>query len=171
VAAFIGLGGNLDESRKLIAAALERLDAEAGVRLLRRSADYRTPPWGEPDQPDFVNAVAELETTRSPVELLQLLLAVERALGRRRGGRRWGPRCIDLDLLTYDELEISEDGLELPHPRMHLRAFVLVPLLELEPNFVISGRGAATECLRAIDAGEVAAVRRLEPPGVEEQTS
>jgi 2-amino-4-hydroxy-6-hydroxymethyldihydropteridine diphosphokinase len=68
-------------------------------------------------------------------------------------------------------LEISEDGLHLPHPRMHLRAFVLVPLLELEPNFVIPGRGAATDCLRAIDAGEVAAVRRLEPPGVEEQTS
>ena len=171
MAAFIGLGGNRGDTRRLIARALELLDAETGVTLVRRSADYRTPPWGDPDQPDFVNAVAELATRRAPADLLQLLLTVERALGRRRGGRRWGPRCIDLDLLTYDDLELREGGLELPHPRMHLRAFVLVPLLELEPGFRIPGKGAARDCLQAIEAGEVVAVRRLGPPGEEEQTS
>jgi 2-amino-4-hydroxy-6-hydroxymethyldihydropteridine diphosphokinase len=92
-------------------------------------------------------------------ELLQLLLRIESELGRRRSGERWGPRCIDLDLLTYDDLECRSDALELPHPRMHLRAFVLVPLLELEPGFVIPGRGPAADCLGRIDTAEVAAVK------------
>lgn len=171
MSAWIGLGGNLDDPRARIAAALQRLAAEPGITLLRRSRDYRTPPWGVADQPDFVNAVAELETERPPRELLQVLLAVEAALGRRRGASsRWGPRCIDIDLLTYDELELSADDLQLPHPRMHLRAFVLVPLLELEPGFVIPGRGPAAECLRRIEAEEIAAVTPLPAAATEGKT-
>lgn len=162
--AWIGLGGNRDDSPVLLREALARLAAAPGVELLRHSATYRSPPWGVEDQPDFVNAVAELETTLEPRDLLQLLLAVETALGRDRSGEsRWGPRCIDLDLLTYGEVRLRSKELELPHPRMHLRAFVLVPLLHQDPGFRIPGRGAAAECLRNIDAGEVAAVAPLPP--------
>jgi 2-amino-4-hydroxy-6-hydroxymethyldihydropteridine diphosphokinase len=131
------------------------------VSVLRRSAAYRTPPWGVTAQPDFVNAVAELEAEIPAPELLRLLLGIESDLGRQRRGERWGPRCIDLDLLTYDDLECQSEALELPHPRMHLRAFVLVPLLELEPDFVIPGRGPAAGYLGRIDAAEVAAVKPL----------
>lgn len=164
VRAWIGLGGNREDSPVLLREALMRLAAAPGVELLRRSATYRSPPWGAEDQPDFVNAVAELETTLAPRDLLRLLLAVETGLGRDRSGEsRWGPRCIDLDLLTYGEVRLRSKELELPHPRMHLRAFVLVPLLQLEPGFRIPGRGPAAECLRNINADEAAAVAPLPP--------
>ena len=164
VRAWIGLGGNREDSPALLHEALGRLAAAPGVDLLRRSAIYRSPPWGVEDQPEFVNAVAELETTLAPRDLLRLLLAVETELGRDRSGEsRWGPRCIDLDLLTYGEVRLRSEELELPHPRMHLRAFVLVPLLQLEPGFRIPGRGTAAACLRNIDADEAAAVAPLPP--------
>lgn len=165
MSAWVGLGGNREDSARLIDRALARIAGCPEVRVLRRSALYRTPPWGVTDQPDFVNAVAELETGVPAPELLQLLLRIESDLGRQRGGARWGPRCIDLDLLAYDGLECRTDTLELPHPRMHLRAFVLVPLLELEPGFVIPGRGPAADFLDRIDAGEVAAVKPLTGAG------
>ncbi|MDX1380154.1 MAG: 2-amino-4-hydroxy-6-hydroxymethyldihydropteridine diphosphokinase [Xanthomonadales bacterium] len=165
MSAWVGLGGNREDSDRLIDEALARIAASPELRLLRRSALYRTPPWGVTDQPDFVNAVAELEAGLPAPELLQLLLRIETDLGRRRDGERWGPRCIDLDLLAYDDLECRTDALELPHPRMHLRAFVLVPLLELAPGFVIPGRGPAVDCLGRIDAGEVAAVKPLTGAG------
>lgn len=168
--AYIGLGGNREDSADLIVQALERLAAQPGVMLLRRSVDYRSPPWGVTDQPDFVNAVAELETTLGPEELLQRLLKVESDLGRRRAGARWGPRCIDLDLLTYEQQEHRSAELQLPHPRMHLRAFVLVPLLELEPDFVIPGRGTAADCLDRIGASEAGRVQPL-PPRQRERTN
>jgi len=159
MSAWVGLGGNHEDSARLIDLALARIAASPDCRVLRRSALYRTPPWGVADQPDFANAVAEVETHVPASELLRLLLCIESDLGRRRNGERWGPRCIDLDLLAYDDLECRSDALELPHPRMHLRAFVLVPLLELESGFVIPGRGPAADCLDRIDAGEVAAVK------------
>jgi len=169
--AWIGLGGNRDDSGALLVEALARLAAVPGVALLRRSAPYRSPPWGRQDQPDLINAVAELETAVRPPALLRQLLEIERSLGRQRSETtRWGPRCIDLDLLTYGALRVQSEELELPHPRMHLRAFVLVPLLDLEPGFVIPGRGRAADCLRAIDADEVAAVAPLPPAGTEQQT-
>jgi 2-amino-4-hydroxy-6-hydroxymethyldihydropteridine diphosphokinase len=93
--------------------------------------------------------------------LLHLLLAIERQLGRQRDGARWGPRCVDLDLLTYEGLRLHTSELVLPHPQMQLRAFVLVPLLELEPGFVIPGVGPAADCLAEIDVSEVAAVAPL----------
>ena len=159
--AWIGLGGNRDDSVRLLEAALERLASRPRLTLLRRSRLYRSPPWGFADQPEFVNAAAEFETRLLPLELLAELQATERLLGREPQTRRWGPRSIDLDLLAYGNLEMRSDDLVLPHPRMHQRAFVLVPLLELEPGFVIPGIGPAGDCLGKMDPGEAAAVRAL----------
>jgi len=164
VRAWIGLGGNRSDSADLLEAALERLAAEPGLELLRRSRPYRSPPWGYTQQPEFVNAVAEFESSLPPAQLLARLSATERTLGREPSIRRWGPRCIDLDLLTCGDQRLQSDELVLPHPRMHLRAFVLVPLLELDPGFSIPGIGPAAACLQAIDPRETAAVRPLELP-------
>lgn len=165
--AWIGLGGNRQDSAELLGRALLQLGAEPDVSVLRRSRLYRSPPWGMSGQADFVNAVAELETSLPPRPLLNLLLSIESRLGRERTGPRWGPRCIDLDLLTYGDLMLQSDELALPHPRMALRAFVLVPLLELDPDFVIPGAGRAIVCLRKIDPEETAAVVPL-PTHLEE---
>ena len=162
--AWIGLGGNHEDSGERLDAALRRLAETPEVELRRQSRRYRTAPWGLPGQPDFVNAVAELETALSPLQLLHLLLETERRLGRERSGPRWGPRCIDLDLLTYDDLRIESAELALPHPRMHLRAFVLIPLLELEPEFKIPGLGSAADCLQRVEPSERAAVVPLNGP-------
>jgi len=159
--AWIGLGGNREDSAELLDTAVALLARAPGVELRRQSRRYRTPPWGLPDQPDFVNAVAELETSLEPAQLLQLLQETESRLGRERSGPRWGPRCIDLDLLAYDDLRMQSDDLTLPHPQMQLRAFVLVPLLELEPDFEIPGCGPAADFLQRIDPSERAAVVAL----------
>jgi 2-amino-4-hydroxy-6-hydroxymethyldihydropteridine diphosphokinase len=164
VRAWIGLGSNQGDSAGLLEAALARLAAEPGLTLLRRSRLYRSPPWGFTEQPEFVNAVAEFESELQPGRLLERLQATERGLGREPAVRRWGPRRIDLDLLTCGELRMRSDDLVLPHPRMHQRAFVLVPLLELEPGFTIPGIGSAAACLRAIEPQETAAVVLLDRP-------
>jgi 2-amino-4-hydroxy-6-hydroxymethyldihydropteridine diphosphokinase len=118
-------------------AALARLPS---TRLMARSSLYRTAPVGKLDQPDFVNAVARLETALAPEALLQALLAIEGSQGRVRGERN-APRTLDLDLLLYDDLVLDRPGLTLPHPRLHERAFVLVPLAELDPALRVPGRG------------------------------
>lgn len=133
--------------------ALRQLAAQPAVELIRRSRLYRTSPWGNPDQPDFINAVAEIACTVGPRALLGILQAIEDHMGRRRG-ERYGPRLIDLDLLTYRDRHTNTADLTLPHPRMHQRAFVLVPLLELDPDFVIPGRGRADACLRKLDSSQ-----------------
>jgi 2-amino-4-hydroxy-6-hydroxymethyldihydropteridine diphosphokinase len=166
--AWVGLGGNREDSASLLRSALLQLDTPPRLKLLRRSRLYRSPPWGFTDQPDFVNAVAEFGTSLTPLELLDRLRATEVRLGREPQTRRWGPRCIDLDLLTYEQVTRKSDDLVLPHPRMHLRAFVLVPLLELEPDFAIPGIGPAKDCLQSIDARETAAVKALDLTGWEE---
>jgi 2-amino-4-hydroxy-6-hydroxymethyldihydropteridine diphosphokinase len=158
VIAWIGLGGNLGNAAGRIETALAAIDAAPGCRLLRRSRLYRSAPWGDPDQPSFVNAVAEIETQLSAAALLGRLQEIELRLGRVRAERRWGPRHIDLDLLSHDKIQSKAPGLELPHPRMHERAFVLVPLLELEPAFDIPGIGPAAECLAGIAPDETASV-------------
>lgn len=134
----LGLGGNLGDVPRTIAAALERLEV-AGVRTLARSSLYRTPPWGNTDQPPFVNACARGRTELRPRALLGTILALEADLGRERG-ERWGPRTIDIDILDYDGIALREPGLTLPHPRLTERAFVLVPLAEIAPERVIAGR-------------------------------
>ena len=159
--AWIGLGGNREDSGELLTQSLALLAAAPGISVVRSSRQFRSPAWGVTEQPDFVNAVAELATELEALTLLEQLLAIERRLGRDRNGERWGPRCIDLDLLTYEELRMQSATLTLPHPLMHLRAFVLVPLLELEPGFVIPGVGPAVDCLQDIDPQEYATVQPL----------
>jgi 2-amino-4-hydroxy-6-hydroxymethyldihydropteridine diphosphokinase len=132
VQAFIGLGSNLGDRLANLHEAVDRLSKMTGVRVVRTSRVYETDPVGPP-QPDYLNAVLMLETSLSARELLEACLGVERAMGRERA-ERWGPRIIDLDVLGYGREEIDEPGLQVPHPRMHERAFVLVPLLELEAD-------------------------------------
>lgn len=148
--AFLGLGGNIGEPAKAMAAALRALDANEHVAVLRVSSIYRTPAWGVRDQPDFLNAAAEIDTTLSAHELLDLCLATESALKRERR-ERWGPRVIDIDLLLYGEERINEEGLQIPHPRMLERAFVLVPLAEIAPELRLEGR-AVSDQLAPLDA-------------------
>lgn len=131
--AYIGLGSNLGERGVQIDAALASLRGRPQIRLLRVSRFRLTAPVGVTDQPDFLNGVAELETVLKPQELLAVLLGIESQLGRVRA-RRWGPRIIDLDLLLMDDLVVNSGSLQLPHPRMHERRFVLEPLAELAPD-------------------------------------
>ena len=133
--AYVGLGSNLGEREATLWKALEGLGATEGIEVLAISSFRETEPVGVVDQPRFVNAAAALETSLSPRELLERLLDVERSLGRDRAvEERWGPRTLDLDLLLYGGESIDEPGLEVPHPRLTERAFVLEPLLELDPD-------------------------------------
>lgn len=160
--AWIGLGSNLDDPRYQLEAALRALAALPDCAGLRVSSLYRSPPWGLSAQPAYLNAVAVVETVRSPLELLEALLAIERQLGRRRGdGPRWGPRRIDLDLLLHGQARIDLPGLRLPHPRLHQRAFVLLPMAELEPDLELPGLGPLQALLAALPASERAAVEKL----------
>jgi 2-amino-4-hydroxy-6-hydroxymethyldihydropteridine diphosphokinase len=131
------------------------LDQAKGIELNRCSGFYRSAPWGNEDQDDFINAVAVLDTILQPGALLNVLLDAEQQMGRERSADRWGPRCIDLDLLTYEDLRLESPGLQLPHPRMQLRAFVLQPILELDPDFVIPGVGPAKTCLSELEPQHV----------------
>jgi len=130
--AYIGLGSNLGDREGHLRAALRAL-RDAGVVILRTSRFVETLPVGKTDQPDFFNAAAALDTDFSARELLDLLLRIESSLGRIRA-ERWGPRTLDLDLLLYDDEVIREPGLEVPHPRLHERRFVLEPLAEIAPD-------------------------------------
>ncbi|RUU86373.1 2-amino-4-hydroxy-6-hydroxymethyldihydropteridine diphosphokinase [Mesorhizobium sp. M7A.F.Ca.MR.176.00.0.0] len=136
---YLSLGGNLGDPAKSMGAALRMLDADADTRVTGVSSLYRTPPWGKLDQPDFLNAAAEISTVLAPRALLDLCLDAERKLKRVRE-ERWGPRLIDIDILVFGDRVIHETGLEVPHPRMLERAFVLAPLAEIAPGLVVSGR-------------------------------
>jgi 2-amino-4-hydroxy-6-hydroxymethyldihydropteridine diphosphokinase len=144
--AYVGLGANLGDREESIRAAAELIGAS------RISAIRETEPWGYEDQPLFLNAVAELETDLPPRELLDQLLEVERELGRLRNGPRFGPRTIDLDLLVYGGLEIDEPGLTVPHPRLHERLFVLIPLAELAPELDVPGKGLVSALLAGVQS-------------------
>jgi 2-amino-4-hydroxy-6-hydroxymethyldihydropteridine diphosphokinase len=138
--AFIGLGGNVGEVRSTFDQAIALLSEDGTVRVTARSSDYRTPPWGVTEQPPFVNAVIAVTTKLEPHDLLTLAADCERKLGRERAReRRWGPRAIDLDLLSYDDLVLIDRDLILPHPHLFERAFVLVPLAEIAPDQIIAG--------------------------------
>jgi 2-amino-4-hydroxy-6-hydroxymethyldihydropteridine diphosphokinase len=141
--AYIGLGSNLRQPERQIRVACEEIAALPNVLLRRCSSLYRTAPIGYAQQPDFINAVAEICTELEPGLLLHALHCIEQGHGRIRA-RRDGPRTLDLDLLIYGSLQLSGDDLTLPHPRAHLRAFVLLPLLEIAPDCVIPGLGAAS---------------------------
>jgi 2-amino-4-hydroxy-6-hydroxymethyldihydropteridine diphosphokinase len=150
--AFIGLGGNLGDARARLEAAIDMLDASAGLHVTGRSRWFRTPPWGPVAQPDFINAAIRVVTTLSPHGLLDTLLSVEQAFGRVREGERWGPRTLDLDLLAFGDATIADDRLVLPHPRMAERAFVLLPLADIAPDAVLPGLGRVSDLLAAVDA-------------------
>lgn len=156
--AFVGFGSNLGDGPTMIRTALAELDQHDSIQVVRMSSLYCTAAWGCPDQPDFTNAVAEIETGLSPEALLAVLLDAELRLGRERNSMRWSPRIIDIDLLCCGQYISRGPDLELPHPRMHLRAFVMAPLLELDPDLIIPGIGSARVCL---DNLENQGIRRL----------
>ncbi|MDO8926036.1 MAG: 2-amino-4-hydroxy-6-hydroxymethyldihydropteridine diphosphokinase [Sideroxyarcus sp.] len=153
--AFVGLGSNLADPAAQVSQALDMLDGLPQTRLLKKSSLYRSAPVGYLDQPDFINAVAQVETELVPHALLDALLALEQECGRTREFRN-APRTLDLDVLLYDDMVHHEHGLTIPHPQMHLRAFVLQPLLEIAPDCVIPGVGTAAE------AGRTCAEQKLE---------
>ena len=149
---YIGLGSNLADPRAQVEGGLRALAGLAGARLVRSSRLYRSAPWGRADQPEFVNAVAEIDTVLAPQILLDALLAIERHAGRERDATRWGPRVLDLDILSYGDLVLDTPGLHLPHPHLHERVFVLMPLCEIAPHLQIPGKGRVDVLLAQLDA-------------------
>jgi 2-amino-4-hydroxy-6-hydroxymethyldihydropteridine diphosphokinase len=150
---FVGLGSNLGDREGTLRAAVGRLRGLPGTEVRRISALRNTEPVGYLEQPRFLNGVVELETELSPRELLETLLAVERAFGRNRtASPPHGPRTLDLDLLLYGGEEIAEPGLEVPHPRLHERRFVLEPLAELDPALEVPKKGSVQTLLARLDS-------------------
>lgn len=153
--AFIGLGANLGDPAAQLRAAVEAMDALPQTRVLQVSTFYRSAAIGPAGQPDYCNAVAKLETALSPEELLDALQALERQAGR-VPGERWGPRVLDLDLLTHGAAVMQSERLTLPHPELSLRDFVLWPLVEIAPDLQLPGLGAARELLAALPTAGLA---------------
>ncbi|MCP3467979.1 2-amino-4-hydroxy-6-hydroxymethyldihydropteridine diphosphokinase [Bradyrhizobium sp. CCGUVB23] len=138
--ALIALGGNVGDVRATFKDAIPDICGMALAKLLARSSDYSTPPWGDEDQAPFINACIAIETALDPLALLSVLQKVEQSFGRTRAKeRRWGPRTLDLDLIAYDDVSLRTPELTLPHPRLFERAFVLVPLAEIAPDRMIGG--------------------------------
>ncbi len=162
--AYLALGGNVGNSRAILDRAVTLLCDGKDVRLTARSADYLTPPWGFKYQAPFVNLCIAVETTLSPRDLLARAQGVELQLGRDRAHeKRWGPRTADIDIIAYDDLELDELGLTLPHPRLFERAFVLRPLAEIAPDRIIAGQ-KVRDALAKVDT---AGIKRLPPvPGI-----
>lgn len=152
--AYLGLGSNIGDKAGHLAAAEQGLARMPGIRIVARSADYRTPPWGDTDQDWFLNGALAIETDLDPHALLDACLGVERDLGRIRE-RRWGPRVIDIDVLSYAGAEVSDARLVLPHRYVRERAFVLVPLAEIAPDLRIGGETVA-EALAKLDSSGIA---------------
>lgn len=151
--ATLGLGGNLGDPVAAFAAALARLRAHPAIDLKAVSSVWRTAPWGKLDQPEFRNMAVLIETALTADDLLSLCLAIERESGRERR-ERWGPRTLDIDILTYGGETIDRPGLQVPHPRIADRAFVLAPLAEIAPDMRIAG-GSVADLLEAIASADV----------------
>ena len=160
--AYIGLGSNLCDPKLQVQHGLSLLRQLPRTRLLRASQLYLSPAWGMVNQPDFVNAVAELETSLLPRALLHELLQLENKAGRTRETVRWGPRKLDLDLLLWSDCIVDEPGLKLPHKHMHERAFVLLPLAELLPQLEIPGYGPVSKLLEKLDISDCRPLEQLE---------
>ena len=144
ITVYLGLGSNIGDRESNILDAVDRLTASSKIDLLRSSAIYQTEPWGLGDQPKFLNSVLEIKTNLSPISLLTYTQTIENILGRQKQVR-FGPRLIDIDILLYGDQSIyfEEPYLQIPHPRMHIRSFVLIPLAELIPNHVIKQFGTS----------------------------
>jgi 2-amino-4-hydroxy-6-hydroxymethyldihydropteridine diphosphokinase len=143
--AYVGLGANLQDPPAQLREALRLIGARPGIRMVATSAFYRSAPLGPPGQPDYCNAVCAVETDLGPDKLLTHLHEVERQMGRERPPERWAPRLIDLDLLHYERVKMKTSRITLPHPEMHKRNFVLVPLAELAPGLELEGIGTVAE--------------------------
>lgn len=152
VTAYVGLGANLDDPVEQVRRACLELKSLPASRVMARSPLYRSAPLGPQDQPDYINAVAALETQLPAPELLAALRAIEQQHGRRRDGSRWGPRTLDLDILLYGDLQQATPELTLPHPGLHERAFVLYPLYDVAPELEVPGRGSV-RALRGLVSG------------------
>jgi 2-amino-4-hydroxy-6-hydroxymethyldihydropteridine diphosphokinase len=148
--AYVALGSNLDDPQRQVLVAMEALAELPGTSVRRRSSLYRTPPWGMLEQPSFINAAVELETSLAPHALLDALLAIEQRAGRVRGERN-GPRTLDLDLIHVDGTQLDDARLTLPHPRMAERAFVLLPLRDIAPTMALSGEVTVAQRLAQLD--------------------
>jgi 2-amino-4-hydroxy-6-hydroxymethyldihydropteridine diphosphokinase len=157
VSAWIGLGSNLGDPVATLRSALQALSQLAQTHLVGHSRLYRSPAWGLAAQPDFVNGVALVETSLPARALLDAMLGVEQGFGRVRR-QRWGPRVLDLDLLLYGQSIIDEPGLHVPHRHLHERAFALVPMLDIDPDVAIPGRGPAREALAMLASEPIEAV-------------
>jgi 2-amino-4-hydroxy-6-hydroxymethyldihydropteridine diphosphokinase len=149
--AYIGLGANLGDREATIRAALARLEADSAIHVAAVSTLRETDPVGFTEQPRFLNGAVAVETDLTPRALLDRLLAVERDLGRARTGPRFGPRTIDLDLLLYGDVCLHRPGLQVPHPRLHERRFALEPIVELDPDARVPGRGTVSTLLAELD--------------------
>jgi 2-amino-4-hydroxy-6-hydroxymethyldihydropteridine diphosphokinase len=159
IRAYVGIGGNVGEVETTLEEAMWALDSLPQTSIRAQSRLYRTPPWGNTEQPPFLNAVVELQTRLAPRVLLDLLLDIETRFGRNRAeGEKWGPRELDLDLLVFGDEQHDEPGMHLPHPHLHERAFVLVPLAEIAPELEIQGVGKVSELLQAVDASGIEAI-------------
>ena len=157
--AAVGLGANLGDATATLRKAIAELSGLPHSRLLRTSRLYRTSAWGRTDQPDFINAVALLDSGLDARELLDGLLAIERTFGRiRLEGERWGPRTLDLDLLLFGDAVIDEPGLRVPHPHLHERAFALLPLAEIAPEMHIPGIGSVAAIAAAMASDGIEAL-------------
>ena len=157
VTAYVALGANLGDPVAQLRDGLAALARLPGTRVTAVSPFYRSAAVGYRDQPDFVNAVAALDTTLAPRALLEALLAIEREHGRVRSFLN-APRTLDLDIVLYGDRRVVEDGLEIPHPRMHERAFVVVPLADIAPDVVVPERGAVARLLHGIDRASLVPV-------------
>ena len=158
--ALIALGGNVGDVRATLATAIAEMCDGRAVRLLARSSDHRTPPWGVEDQPPFINCAIAVETSLAPHDLLRLAQQIEAAHGRDRAAEtRWGPRTLDIDLIDHDGIELATPDLTLPHPRALQRAFVLMPLAEIVPDRTIAGVRIAEALARVDSSG----IERLPP--------
>jgi 2-amino-4-hydroxy-6-hydroxymethyldihydropteridine diphosphokinase len=154
--AWIGLGANLGDPLAQLRTAVQQIRALPDVQWRASSSPYRSAPLGPSDQPDDVNAVIEVATSRTPQDLLAHLLAIERAAGRVRGADRWGPRVLDLDLLHLEGVQLAEPTLRLPHPELQHRAFVLVPWAEIAPETELPGLGRIDRLAAACAPGGLA---------------
>lgn len=162
--AAFGLGANQGDSEAALRAAVHRLRGSDLLRVTGVSALYRTAPVGGPSQPDFHNAVVVATTDEQPKRLLDLAMQIEQEHGRTRD-IRWGPRTLDVDILAVGDLRSTDPTLTLPHPRAHLRAFVLAPWAEVDPDFEVAGHGRVADLLEALPAADRADVHRLAEPG------
>lgn len=152
---YIGIGSNLCDSRLQVEQAIAELRQLSESNCVAQSRLYRSPPLGPQNQPDYINAVARLRTRLEPLKLLDELQAIETQRGRVRSSQRWGPRIIDLDILLYGDWQIDDPRLIVPHPELSRRAFVLYPLMEVNPELEIPGWGALGELIHHCPRGDL----------------